>query len=57
MFRFILFFSLFIYFERERAEEDQREEERKRIPSRLHTISTEPDKGLELTNHEINYLS
>ena len=46
-----------MYFERERAEEDQREEERKRIPSRLHTISTEPDKGLELMNHEINYLS
>ena len=24
-----------------------------RIPSRLHTVSTEPNTGLELANHEI----
>ena len=27
--------------------------ERERIPSRLHTVSTEPDAGLEFTNCEI----
>ena len=31
----------------------QRERERERIPSRLHTVSTEPNAGLELTNREI----
>ena len=31
----------------------EREGERERIPSRLHTDSTEPEAGLELTNHEI----
>ena len=31
------------------GEEGQRE----RIPSRLRTVSTEPDVGFELTNHEI----
>ena len=30
-----------------------RDRERKRIPSRLRTVSTEPDAGLELTNREI----
>ena len=30
-----------------------RERGKERIPSRLHTVSTEPDVGLELTNHEI----
>ena len=30
-----------------------RERGRERIPSRLHTVSTEPDVGLDLTNHEI----
>ena len=51
-----IFFSLFIYFERERervSREGQRERERERIPSRLRTVSTEPHTGLELTNHEI----
>ena len=28
-------------------------EREKRIPSRLHPISTEPDVELDLTNHEI----
>ena len=31
----------------------ERERERERIPSRLSTVSTEPDVGLEPTNHEI----
>ena len=38
---------MFIHFERER------ERGRGRIPSRFHTISTEPDAGLDLTNREI----
>ena len=44
-------FYLFIL----RDGEGQREKERERIPSRLcsGTVSAEPDKGLELTNHEI----
>ena len=51
-----IFLSLFTYFEREREHksgEGQRERGRERIPSRLHTTSTEPDVGLEPTNHEI----
>ena len=31
----------------------ERERERERITSRLHTVSPEPDVGLELTNCEI----
>ena len=31
----------------------ERERERQRIPSRLCTVSVEPDVGLELTNCEI----
>ena len=37
---------------RERAERE-RERGRERIPSRLYTVSVEPDAGLELTNCEI----
>ena len=52
---FILF--KFIYFESEcgggTEREGQRQREGERIPSRLHTVSTEPDAGLELTNREI----
>ena len=48
---------MFIYFERERESaqmgEGQREKERQRIPSRFCAVSTEPDVGLEPTNHEI----
>ena len=33
--------------------ERERERVRMRIPSRLCTVSTEPDEGLEPTNHEI----
>ena len=35
------------------AGEGQRERERERIQSRLHTVSMEPDAGLKLTKHEI----
>ena len=43
--------KVFIYFERERAGEGQRE--RETIPSTLHAVSTEPDVALELTDCEI----
>ena len=45
----------FIYFEREREHTQWRGRERgrKRIPSRLHAVSAEPDVGLDLTNREI----
>ena len=33
--------------------EGQRERERQRISSKLYPVSTEPDAGLEPTNHEI----
>ena len=33
--------------------EGQREKERQRIPSRLYTVSTEPNAGLDPTNYEI----
>ena len=40
--------------ERERASQEGAEREREReIPSRLHTVSKEPDAGLELTTREI----
>ena len=49
---FFFFFTKFIYFEREReSREGQRG--RERIPSRLHTVSEEPDVGLEVMNREI----
>ena len=41
----------FIYFER--GGEGHREEERERIPSKLHAVSTELDVGLRATNREI----
>ena len=50
------FLSLFIL-EKEpkqgRGREREREGERERIPSRLHTVSTEPHTGFELPDHEI----
>ena len=54
----VIFLSLFI-FERKRKREREskqrrdREKGRESIPSRLHTVSTEPSAGLELTNHKI----
>ena len=65
---FFLFLSFFpyllIYFEREREREKEREREHawgrgreregeRESPSRLHTVSAEPDMGLELMNSEI----
>ena len=53
------FLSLLISFERKRDRvhvhkwNKGREKGRKRIPSRLHSVSTEPDARLKLTNHEI----
>ena len=46
---------MFTYlFEREREQARARQREREReIPSRHHSVSTEPDVGLELTNCEI----
>ena len=46
-----LFFKLFIYLEKERARAG--EGQRERVPSRLHTVSAEPDAGLDPTNHGI----
>ena len=51
------YFFQFIYFEREKEGDQgwdkERKTERYRIPSRLHTVSSEPDEGLEPTNCEI----
>ena len=50
---------MFIYFERQRASqqgrgrEREREREREKILNRLHTVSEEPDVGLEPMIHEI----
>ena len=47
---------LFILRGREREHEwggSEREREREKIPSRLFTVSTEPDAGHEPTNREI----
>ena len=53
-----LFLSFFFYkclfiFETESASRGEAERKRERISSRLCTVSTEPDEGLNLTNHEI----
>ena len=57
-----LFLSLLIYFERECVsvckwekgrDGGEREKERERIPSRLHTVSTEPGRGFRLRNLKI----
>ena len=53
-FMLLLFLSLFIYFERKREKahvgEGPRVGDRRRIPSRLCTVNTEPNEGLELSN-------
>ena len=51
----VVVFKVYLCWERERAGEEQRERdrERERIPSRLHTVSAEPDAGLKPMNHEI----
>ena len=50
--KIIFFLSLYIL-EREHKQGKDRERGRERISSRLHTVSAEPDVGLELMNHEI----
>ena len=54
---FVLFFSLYFEIERGRkrvwAGEGKRERGRERMASRLLTVSTEPNVGLDLTDHEI----
>ena len=55
-FLFFFKFILFIYFERVRERENTgegRTEREERIPSRLCTVSTEPNTGLHLTNSKI----
>ena len=52
--------SLFILRETETAQvgEEQREGERERIPSRLHTANAEPDSGLKLRkppDHDLSH--
>ena len=39
--------------ERERLRAEAGEGQGQRIPSRLRTVSTEPDPGLQLMNHKI----
>ena len=46
-------FCLFVYFEKESMSRGGTERERGRTPSRLHTVSLEPDVGLEPLNLEI----
>ena len=48
----LIFFNVFMYLclrERERESRERAEREGDRIPSRLHTVSREPDVGLEPT--------
>ena len=62
-FLFFLFFFEFIYFYRERERESAstrkheqgrgREREKDRVPSRLCSVSVEPDKGLESMNQTL----
>ena len=56
----LLFFNfIYLFGDREsvcvhrRGRGREGEGETERIPSRLHTVSAEPDAGLELTNYEI----
>ena len=46
------FLSVSIYFETERAQAGERLRKRERIPRRLWAVSTEPDAGIKLMNHE-----
>ena len=52
------FLKVYLFILRERTqvgggEERERERREKRIPSRLHTVSAEPEAGLNPTNHQI----
>ena len=61
MYLIVAFKFIYSYFEGERGQaqaaggqrEREREKDRGRIPSRLHTVSTESDVGLDLTVREI----
>ena len=61
LFVLVLVFKVYFLREREREREGGREGERERmslgeaerIPSRLYTVSVEPDAGLDLMNREI----
>ena len=50
---FLMFIYLFLEREREYAQGRGRERGIQTIPSRLCTVSTEPDAGLDLTKREI----
>ena len=49
----LVLFLMFIYLEREGERTQGRGRERERIPRRLHTVSADPNMGLELMNREI----
>ena len=49
----IYFFNVYLLFEIEREWGRGRERGRQRIPSRLCTVSTEPNMGLELMKREM----
>ena len=55
LFECFFFFNVYLFILKERVFEQGRGTEmgRERIPSRLCAVSTEPDAGLDLTNHEI----
>ena len=44
-----IFFNVYLFSDKQREWERGREKEREKILSRLHTVSTEPDVGPELT--------
>ena len=46
------FFLKFIYFETGRAQVEEEQREKERIPSRLCTVSSEPNAGLDPMDHE-----
>ena len=50
---FIKIFLMFIYFEREREREGRGREREGRIPSRIQTVSTEPNMGFDPMDPEI----
>ena len=50
----IIIFNAYVFLrERESTKSRGSDRERDRIPSRLWTVSSEPDEGLERTNREI----
>ena len=49
----LVLFLMCIYLEREGERAQGRGRERERIPRRLHTLSADPNMGLELLNREI----